>query len=645
MLYYEVAPTQIIRKDNSSFIYATRTKMETGQIVQIEVGKKLITGIVLCEAKKPSFATKEVTRIIEKEPLPSQLIKLAQWIASYYGTHLALVLQLLLPRGLQKKRREMKDDITTSIRKRTKIVFNTHQASAIEKIIAFERGTFLLHGVTGSGKTAVYIELAHDAIKRNKSVVILVPEIALTSQVVDEFTAHFDNIFLTHSHQSEATRHSVWKKVLDDKNPKIIIGPRSALFLPTTEIGLIIIDEAHEPSFKQEQSPRYSALRVASILGKEHDAKVVFGSATPSIVDYYVASHAKLPVISMPITAQISLPPEIHLVDMTNRDNFTKHRFLSDKLLENLEQKISSGQQVLIFHNRRGSASVTLCDNCGWHSTCRRCFTPLTLHGDKFDLICHICGRSEKVPTSCPVCNNSSIIHRGIGTKIIESELAKIFPKANIARFDGDTTSNNTLDIRYKEIYEGSIDIIIGTQVVAKGLDLPKLRMVGVIQADSGLHLPDFSASERTFQLLAQVVGRVGRNNHKATVVVQSYKPTNFAITNGLSGDYKKFYDHELKSRQHAQFPPYVFLLRLTCAYKTESSAVKNSRNLAGHLRKSLSTSVEILGPTPSFYERQGGNYRWQLVIKSKKRSDLLTALKYLPSDHWQFELDPTSLL
>lgn len=646
MYYYEVAPTQIVRKDSRSFTYASKTKLEVGTIATVEVGHKNITGIILKRVKEPPYKTKEIDHIIEQNSLPPQLIETSGWISSYYSTHLALVLQLLLPRGLQKKRRISKETVHPSpIRKRTKIVFNKYQLSALNTIGKTTEGTFLLHGITGSGKTATYIELAHKTINAGKSVIVLVSEIALTSQIVDEFTSHFQNVYLAHSHQSEAKRHAIWKEVLDDNNPKVIIGPRSALFLPTRNIGLIVIDEAHEPSFKQEQSPRYSALRVASILGKAHKARVIMGSATPSVVDYYVASQAPQPIINLPTTARDSTPPDIHLIDMTDRKNFSKHKFFSDTMLSSLEKTLSSGNQALIFHNRRGSASVTLCDECGWHALCQRCFIPLTLHGDTFELLCHLCGHKEKVPTSCPLCSNSPVIHKGIGTKIIESELAKMFPKAKIARFDGDSASDEALNVRYKDLYEGSVDIIIGTQTVAKGLDLPKLRLVGVIQADTGLSLPDFSAPERTFQLLAQVVGRVGRNEHKTSVIVQSFQPTHTAITQGLSGNYQAFYEQEIKARKKALFPPFVFLLRLTCIYKSEASAIKNAKIMASHLRSSLPTSVEIMGPTPAFYERQRDTYRWQLVIKSKKRADLLMAVKQLPPSHWQFELDPVSLL
>jgi primosomal protein N' (replication factor Y) len=532
-----------------------------------------------------------------------------------------------------------------SSRDRTKIVFTKDQENALATIEAMSPGAALLHGVTGSGKTAVYIEAAKRSLASNRSVIILVPEIALTSQLVDEFSHHFDDIILTHSRQTEAERHAAWKDALTSELPRVVIGPRSALFLPLQHIGLIAIDEAHEPSFKQEQSPRYSALRGASILATAHQAKLVMGSATPSMSEYYIADKSGRPIIEMSRPAREITKPVISLVDMTKRQNFKAHRFLSDKLILQLEETFAAGNQALIFHNRRGSASTTLCENCGWQAGCPRCFVPLTLHADNHHLRCHICGFHDKVPTSCPVCQHTNIVHKGIGTKLIESELRKLYPSKTIMRFDGDSDTGESVEEKYKELYDGTIDLIIGTQVIAKGLDLPKLRTVGVVQADSGLSLPDFGASERTFQLLAQVVGRVGRSHHPTTVIVQSYQPTHQAVVDGLNQHYAHFYDATIVERKRALFPPFTYLLKLTCIYKTEAAAVKNAQKLAAELRVKLGSSVQILGPTPAFYERQRDTYRWQLILKSPQRSDLVDALQYIPPTHWQSELDPMSLL
>lgn len=646
MRYYEVAPLQIIRQNSHVFTYGHKTPLETGTIVLIEVGRKQILGVIIDEVKKPSYATKDILSIIEPTPLPKPLLELALWMSAYYATHLATVLQTMLPRGLQKTRRSRAQEEKAPLRTRTTIVLNQEQLRALTSIDRVSDGTILLHGVTGSGKTYVYIEAARKILAAGKSVIVLVPEIALTTQVVDEFSAHFEDVLLTHSKQTEAERHLIWQSALKSETARVVIGPRSALFMPLKHIGMIIIDEAHEPSLKQEQSPRYSALRAASVLSTaHHQAKVLLGSATPSVADYYLAKMSERPIIEMLSKARKSKEPIVDIVDMTKRESFSRHRFLSDKLLDEIEKTLASGHQALVFHNRRGSASVTLCENCGWQASCTRCFVPLTLHTDTHELRCHICGNKEKVPTNCPVCNNAQIIHKGIGTKLVESELAKLFPKASIGRFDGDSATDQTLDALYKELYDGSINLIIGTQVVAKGLDLPQLRTVGVIQADTGLSLPDFTSPERTFQLLAQVVGRVGRNDHATSVIIQSYQPSHPAVVDGLSQNFSAFYEKTIQERRRANFPPFTFLLKLTCIYKTEAAAVQNAQQLARLLRQKVPSDIEILGPTPSFYERQHDTYRWQLVLKSKKRSHLIEALRYLPSTHWQFELDPINLL
>ena len=329
---------------------------------------------------------------------------------------------------------------------------------------------------------------------------------------------------------------------------------------------------------------------------------------------------------------------------MTSKINFVQHRFLSDSLLARITVSLERKQQTLLFHNRRGSASTTLCTNCGWSAICPRCFVPFTLHIDKHILQCHICGNTAPIPTSCPDCHETDIVHKGIGTKLIESEIKKLFPHATVARFDGDTAATHTLEKRYQELYDGTVDIIIGTQVVAKGLDLPHLGTVGVIQADAGLALPDFMARERTFQLLSQVVGRVGRTNQQTNVVIQSYQPHDETIRTGAAQDYTAFYATELARRRKSHFPPFTYLLKLTCIYKTEKAAINNAQILAKKLRADYS-NLYIFGPTPAFYERQRDTYRWQIVVKSPTRTTLLNIIAQLPPTHWQYDIDPMNLL
>ena len=645
MNYYEVAPTKIVRSNSNTFTYSSSTPLLIGSLVIVSVGKSQIVGVVMSRVPRPSYATKDILNVIDMPNLPQELVELALWMAEYYHTHLATVLQTILPRGVTKKRRAARQSLPGVSRDRTNYLLNKDQLSAFNDISAATSGTVILHGITGSGKTAVYAQYAKDLLSKGKSVIILVPEISLTSQLVAEFRQFFPDILLTHSRQTEAERHLCWLDALNSTQPRVVIGPRSALFMPLAHIGAIIIDEAHEPSFKQDQSPRYSALRVAGVLAQRHKGTVVQGSATPLVGEYYLARHNNRPIIKLKKLAQLNAKePTITMVDMTKKGSFTGHRFMSDILLSTIKETLVSGKQALVFHNRRGSASTTLCEECGWSAMCARCFVPLTLHSDSHQLRCHICDMHERVPTSCPTCHSTHIIHKGIGTKLIESELSKIFPNNKIVRFDGDSHNAETVESLYQSLYDGSIDIIIGTQVIAKGLDLPHLRTVGVIQADAGLALPDFAASERTFQLLAQVVGRVGRSSHDTQVIVQSYQPNAPAVRLGIAQDYDRFYEETLAIRKKSSFPPFSYLLKLTCSYKTEAAAIRNSKSLSEQLKKEFS-DVEVLGPTPSFYERQRDSYRWQVIVKSKKRSQLLKIIDTLPAGSWQYDIDPASLL
>ena len=647
MNYYEVVPLVVIHGSEAGLTYEYADELAVGTLVVVPVGRKGdVSGVITSKVRKPKFATKSIKNIIEPTALPRPLLNLASWLSEFYVTHPVPVWQTILPRGLTKSRRGHQSDSIYAERKKSHYTLNPDQKKAVETIIDSPPATHLLHGVTGSGKTAVYIEVAKQVVKDGKSVIVLVPEIALTSQLIAEFTPHFSDVTVTHSTMTEAERHRTWQKLLRSTSPQVVIGPRSALFSPLKNLGLIVIDECHEMTFKQEQSPRYSALRAAAMLARFSGARLVLGSATPSIADYYLAKSTGQSIIRLASPARKDvITPVVKLIDMTKREQFSRHQFLSNQLIKTLSETLEAGHQALIFHNRRGTAPSTMCESCGWQALCGRCFVPMTLHADQFLLRCHICNTTSRVPTSCPVCNNASVTHKGIGTKLIHQEIAKIFPNTSIARFDGDTDTDQTLDKKYQELYDGDIDVIIGTQVVAKGLDLPKLRSVAVVQADAGLMLPDFGSSERTFQLLAQASGRVGRNEYPSSVIVQSYQPLHPAVVAGISANYQEFYEATLAERDKAHFPPFRHLLKLICIYKSESAASSNAAKLLRQLKSSSATSVEFLGPAPAFYERVRDSYRWQIVARSPVRSDLIKLLDQLPPTHWQFELDPSSLL
>lgn len=643
--YYEVALRTLVRADAETFTYSSEEPLAIGRLVEVSVGKKSSVGVVWREISKPTYDVKPITSLLDTPSLPAPLLQTASWMSSYYQTHLATVLQTILPTGLTKKRRSQSVNHTPHIRNRTQFVFTEQQQHALHTFSKNPQKTVLLHGITGSGKTALYIEQAKRCVAAGRSAIVLVPEIALTSQLVAEFSHHFDDLILTHSKQTEAERHLIWLDAATRTTPTVAIGPRSALFLPLADIGSIMIDEFHEPSFKQDAAPRYQAQRVARILADHHNAGIILGSATPPIADYYLAQSSHNPIITLdkPATPD-AIEPEVSVVDMTKRGNFTQHRFFSDTLLAHIQKTLDAGKQVLLFHNRRGSASSTLCANCGWQAGCAHCYVPLVLHIDTYQLICHLCGYKSRVPTSCPSCHDANIIHKGIGTKLIESEIRRLFPKASVARFDADTDTHETTEKRYQELYNGDIDIIIGTQVIAKGLDLPHLTLVGVVQADAGLSLPDYVSAERVFQLLVQVLGRVGRFTHETQVIVQTFQPEHPAVQDGINRAYQDFYTRTIALRKHTNFPPFCHLLKLTCIYKTEATAVKHAKALAAELSAKY-PDVEILGPTPAFYERIRDTYRWQLLIKSPDRTKLQEITTLVPPKNWQVDLDPASLL
>lgn len=651
--YFEVAPLKIVRTNSEVFTYASKEKLETGQIVQIPVGKKNMFGVVFKEVEKPDFETREILKIVEKTPIPKHLVELSKWMSQYYATPLSQVLSGILPAGLGKNRRSSKKEkikLTDEKESCSNFLYTNQQQNAINKLDKIHSGTVLLHGITGSGKTSIYINQTEKVLANQQSAIILVPEIALTSQLVLNFEKHFSNIKIIHSHQTEAERHKTWLKILNDPEPQVIIGARSALFAPVKNLGLIVIDECHEPSFKQDQTPKYSALRASSFLASNFNFKAIFGSATPLIEDYFLAelsakNNGNEIIKLTELAKKEAQPAKIELVDLTKKDS-KNHRFFSKKMLAEMERTLNENKQVLIYHNRRGSASITLCHNCGWMALCPNCFVPLTLHADKFQLSCHICGHKERPPISCPDCGEAEIIHKGIGTKAIEEEIRKLFPQKKVARFDADSDKNETVEKLYNEIRNGGIDIIIGTQVIAKGLDLPNLKTVCVVQADAGLALPDFTSSERNFQLISQVIGRVGRHSNESNVIIQTYQPEAPSIQFGLNQDYAGFYNFEIKNRQKQNYPPFVYLLKLTCVYKTEISAVRNSQKEAREIRKKFSKDVQIFGPTPAFYERVGETYRWQIVVKSKKRTPLLEiAREFQGKPQWRVDLDPPGLI
>lgn len=659
-MFYEVIPAKQIGRYSVDYLtYSSDENLKPGALVLIPLKSAKIPGIVVKKVSKPEFKVKPIEKLLYSEPLPNHLLKSLSWLSEYYLNPLPSVAAAILPNGLEKTRRRSKitdkpetalfdpsAKLGSSSEEKPHIPLNPAQKQALERIESTATATKLLFGITGSGKTNVYLKLAERILKGHRSVILLVPEIALTSQLVQVFEQTFKkSVILLHSRQTDASRHQIWEQILTTENPQIIIGPRSALFAPVKDLGLIIIDESHESSYYQENTPKYSALRLASFLASTLKITCLQGSATPLVSDYYLAKqkNALIPLTSK--AKEDVTPPEVHIIDLKDRNNFSKNRFFSTPLLNAIKSNLESKTQTLIFHNRRGSAPLTICENCGWQALCPTCFLPLTLHSDSYHLLCHACGHSEPVPLNCPECKCPNIIHKGFGTKLLESELKKLFPGARIARFDADNKKSETLDTLYDKVKNGDFDILIGTQTVAKGLDLPLLSTVGIVQADAGLSLPDFASEEHTFELLTQVIGRVGRGHQKtAEVFIQTYQPDHPAISLATSADYESFSSYLLKNRGKAYLPPFSYLAKLSLTYKTEETVLKHLKTY--HKTLSKIPGLSVSAPTPAFHERSLKGYTWQLVIKSTSRKTLLTAISSLKkSQGLRISLDPPSLL
>ena len=648
-MFYEVIPGKVFGKAGGVLTYESDNSLVPGQIVVVPLGRGKAVGVVSKKVAQPDFATKKILQVLYSTPLPAHLIATAKFVAEYYQVPLASTLGLILPNGVEKKRRKTEQMFgniakTEQAAANAEIPLNQAQKKALEALKKATGATKLLHGVTGSGKTNIYLKMAKNALLAQRSTILLVPEIALTGQLVRVFEKYFgDKVVLIHSRQTEAERHLIFNSLLETDEPKIIIGPRSALFAPLKNLGLIIIDEAHEGTYHQENAPKYSAIRVASYMAGKLGIDLILGSATPTVEDYYLAEKKGALVILKEKAKTTAVKPEIKIIDLKNRDNFSKNRYFSNSLLAAIKNNLEQGQQTLIFHNRRGSAPLTICEDCGEEMLCPNCFLPLTLHADSYELACHTCGHTERVPLNCPKCGAPRIIHKGFGTKLLESELKKLFPSARVQRFDADNKKNEGLDATYTEVRDGKVDILVGTQTLAKGLDLPRLATVGVAQADAGLNLPDFMAEERTFQLITQVIGRVGRgHSDKAEAFIQTFRPESPVINMAVESDYFGFYEYTVKKRRKAGFPPFMFMAKLEITMKTEAIVLKKVRATVVSLTRDKRLLVSP--PMPAFHEHTSRGYTWQIVVRAKSRKVLIEACKDL-DPNFRVTFDPVGLL
>ncbi len=547
------------------------------------------------------------------------------------------------------------------------IVLNPAQAQALGEITkAMETEnysrTFLLHGVTGSGKTEIYLQAIAHALERGQGAIVLVPEISLTPQTVERFKARFSSgksqtlVAVLHSHLSAGERHDEWHKIRQGR-ARIVIGARSAIFAPVEPLGLIIVDEEHEHTYKQEEAPRYHARDVAIMRGQMENAVVVLGSATPSMESFYNCKRGKFTLLELPERVDNQKMPHVRVVDMRQAGFKEKGPPLfSPQLKEAITQRLERGEQTILFLNRRGYSTSLLCPKCGYVAECPNCSVSLTYHRIEQKLSCHICGHNEKVPAVCPEpkCKNPAIRFAGTGTQKVEEVLAKLFPQARVKRMDADTMKRKD-DYRrvLGDFRAGKIDILVGTQMIAKGLHFPNVTLVGIIYADSALHQPDFRAGERTFQLLTQVAGRAGRGDVEGEVFVQAFTPFHPAIQYARRHDFVGFYDQEIEFREQLKYPPVSRVALLTLKGRNEEKVKYSADHLKRELEKKLKAlkDLVIAGPAPAPLLRAENFYRYQIMLRTRAMSALSRELAVivqaltLPEDvSLAVDIDPVSL-
>ena len=523
--------------------------------------------------------------------------------------------------------------------KTTALSLNAEQQVAVETILQSvqeqQSQTYLLEGITGSGKTEVYLQVIAEVLNQGKTAIMLVPEISLTPQMVQRFKSRFgEHVAVMHSGLSQGEKYDEWRKI-ERGEAEVVVGARSAIFAPIENIGVIIIDEEHEASYKQEETPRYHARDLAIWRSEYHHCPVVLGSATPSLESRARAQKNVYQRLRLTQRAnQAATLPTIDVVDMWQEVENGNVSSFSISLQEKLQERLEKNEQSVLLLNRRGYSSFVMCRDCGYVLPCPNCDISLTLHMDSKTMKCHYCGHEERIPYRCPNCGQDKIRYYGTGTQKVEEELQTLLPDSRILRMDVDTTRRKGAHEKILRTFgEGQADILLGTQMIAKGLDFPNVTLVGVLNADTALNLPDFRSSERTFQLLTQVSGRAGRAEKPGEVIIQSFNPEHYAIQLAKAQDYEDFYTKEMYIRHRGDYPPYYFTVQITASHPEENEAAKQMFQIATKLKQGLSPQAILLGPPPNAIMRVNNRYFYQVIIKYKQEPMLQPLLKEILTD------------
>ena len=583
---------------------------------------------------------KDIISVIDKEPvLTEEMLKLTKWVKDNYFCSWGEAIAAVIPSGIKKGKEaigsRLKETENAPEKFPQSVPHNLMEEqsralkSVIESVDKHEYRTFLLHGITASGKTEVYLQAIEHVLKASRQAIVLVPEISLTPQTIERFSSRFgDHVAVIHSRLTPAKRFLEWKRIKEGK-ANIVVGARSAVFSPMKNLGLIIIDEEHETSYKQDDVPRYHARDVAEERARLNSCPLILGSATPSLESFYKAKNGIYRLVRLTKRVDERLLPKAKIVDM--RMELAARRritIFSKVFLDAVANTLKAGKQAMIFLNRRGFSTFINCKKCGFIVKCKRCDTTLVYHFENKKLICHYCNYTVNPPDACPKCKSDYIKYLGLGTEKVESEISRSFPHAKIARMDSDTTvKRGSHDRILGDFKSGRTNLLVGTQMIAKGLDFPEVTLVGVVSADVSLNIPDFRASERTFNLLTQVGGRAGRGEDGGEVIIQTYTPSHYAIIAAAKHDYEKFYNEEIVARKELLFPPFISLTKVTVRARNDALAAKVAEELKIAIR-SADAEMLIAGPSPAPIARMRGYYRYNIVLKAKERLAMCELLK-----------------
>src|SRR6266513_262880 len=604
--------------------------------------RALATVVALLEETNTK-GIREIEAVIGEGPTLSQpLLGLARWIASYYCCPIEAVMRSLLPQVIRRaevgwKKQQfveigsiVTNETMEALRRRAprqaELLLNEEQTAAFATIVRAisspeKAKPILLHGVTGSGKTEIYLQAIRETLTRNRTAIVLVPEISLTPQTVERFKSRFaesqDDVAVLHSHLSEGERHDEWHKVHSGR-ARIVIGARSAVFAPLKNLGLIVVDEENETSYKQEEAPRYHARDVAVVRTKIEKCVVLLGSATPSLESYHNTLTKKYELATLTQRVDNCQMPLIRVIDLRQEQRSERAPILSERLRSAISARVAKREQTILFLNRRGFSTSLLCTKCGKARDCPNCSVALTFHRSMSRLNCHLCWHTAAVPKKCPECGQDALIYVGFGTEKVESTVAQIFPNAVVKRMDADSMSRKEA---YRETLRafraGKIDILVGTQMIAKGLHFPNVTLVGIINADLALHLPDFRAGERTFQLLTQVAGRAGRGETPGEVFVQSYTPFSPSIQFARHHDFAGYVKQELEFRERCDFPPFKHAVLITVRSAHEARGKFSAETLTRRLREALPEEFTVSDATPAPLEKLHGQFRFHILLRS----------------------------